>query len=533
MAQIVPTPAKPRGRIRTDGVVTKLPTVRQPSATYMRGEQLPTFAKWLPSLREANDDVRSAWRNATSRAVDLIQNSGWLSGAVEQAEANVVGSGLRLSCKPDHESLGWDPTTANEWARRVEARFSLWADSPRACDAEGRYTFGQLQGAAFRSWLMHGEALAAVTLKERPGSSWLTKLRLIPAVRLNSETDQMKGMDQGIILNDGEPVGYSISVDTGFGEEYRTFPARDQFGRPQIIHTFIGEPGQVRGITPFVSILKVAKQFDQLAGATLTSAIIQTIVAAMFKSQSPSDEVLASMQTTAEQAEALEPMLTSRADWYSQTDFNLGEPGRVLHGYPGDELQFFRSETPNSVYEHFAKFLLHEMSRATALTYEEFTGDYAGATFSSSKMGTAATWPRVIKRRDAVIVPFAQQVYEAWLEEEIDSGLTPFPNGLNGFYENKEAVCQSIWRGPAKPQPDELKAANAMLAYKEAGVPDSILFADLGHDIDDIYEMLAREKDRRKELGLETEMEMADEENPFGQEGEDEEPADDQQEDEE
>lgn len=38
-----------------------------------------------------------------------------------------------------------------------------------------------------------------------------------------------------------------------------------------------GSPGQRRGITILVPVLKVAKQFDQLSDATLLASIIQTV----------------------------------------------------------------------------------------------------------------------------------------------------------------------------------------------------------------------------------------------------------------
>jgi capsid protein len=74
-----------------------------------------------------------------------------------------------------------------------------------------------------------------------------------------------------------------------------SFRRRDSAGRPIVVHIFDGEPDQVRGITPFVSILKVARQFDQLADATLTAALIQTIFAAMFKSNSGGEDALDAM----------------------------------------------------------------------------------------------------------------------------------------------------------------------------------------------------------------------------------------------
>jgi capsid protein len=174
----------------------------------------------------------------------------------------------------------------------------------------------------------------------------------------------------------------------------------------------------------------------------------------------------------------------------------------VLHGFPGDELQFYSSQHPNSTYEPFAKFLLRECSRAAAITYEEFTGDWAGATFSSSKMGVATNWPRIVYRRRNIVAPLAQSVLEAFIEEDIEIGGTPFPGGVDGFLANREAACQAFWRGPSMPQADELKTALAAQVMLEIGCRSR---SPIGPtvDPDDAADERARERDYEEDARLE------------------------------
>lgn len=501
---------KPRVRVKAGRalVAPSAPIAPSPgvSAAYMRGGELPLFFRWQPALRDSNDDVRAAWRLAASRAVDAIQNSGWLAGAVDQSTASVVGSGLRLNAKPDAESLGMSDGEANRWAERVEARFAMWASSPRSCDAGARFTFGQLQGQAYRHYLATGEVLGSLPWITRPGGGWGTKLRLLPAWRLSTETRPPHLVNGVELDDDGAPRAYRIKVrDANGSERDETFAAVDAYGRPLILHIFEGEPGQVRGISPLAPVLKVVRQFDQLADATLSAALIQAIFAAMFQSPAPNEEVIAGLQSEDEQqdASALESMVTGKKAWYRNTDLDVGVTGKIIHGYPGDELKFFRSEHPNSTYADFAKFLLREISRVLAITYEDFSGDYAGATFSSARMGTASVWPRVVRRRAGVCVPLCQAIYEAWLEEEIERGSTEFPGGLAGFLDNRAAAARALWRGPTKPQADELKAANAAKVWRDNGMSDAVVYEELGLDVDAVYEQRRRERDRRRELDLE------------------------------
>lgn len=500
MPVIEATPAKPRFRIRTDGTVVSGPA---PRSEYMRGGKSPMLFRWNPALRNASEDIRSSWRLATARTVDVLQNNGWLSGAVEQSAAHVVGpNGLKLNAQPDADSLGWDRATANEWARRVEARFASWSRSARACDAGNRSTFSELQNQAYEHWLATGEVLAAIPFDRRPGTQWGTKIDLLPAWQIVERNDAINRIEHGVKIGPGSnPVALVLKETFGTFSQERMVSIEEPNGRRLLVHLFRGSPRQVRGITPFVSVLKVTRQFDQLADATLTSALIQAVFAAMFTSQAPSDEVLGGLQTATEQANAIKSLAANQIEWYENADFDLGQPGRVLHGYPGDDLKFFRSESPNETYEPFAKFLLREVSRAAALTYEEFSGDYAGATFSSVKMGISTTWPRIERRRN-IPAQLCQAAYEAWLEEDIEIGGTEFPGGVPAYLAQRDLAAKATWRGPTRPKPDEFKAANAAKVYQGVGVPDQVLFDELGLDVDEVYDARAREKQRRSDLGI-------------------------------
>lgn len=498
--------AKPRVRVPAGSrahVPASLPAVPPvPSAAYMRGEASPTFNGWHPALRSASDDVKAAWRLATSRSVDMIQNSGWLAGAVEQSRAAVLGAGLSLIAKPDATALGMTQDEANEWARAAERRYDIWANNPWECDAGGRYTIPQQGAHLYDHWQAAGEGLATFPYFKRDGGQFGTKVKLLPAWQL---CDRSQGRDlvQGVRLDtNGAPISYLLKRVTEYESQVEVeVRSRDAVGRPYVAHIFDGPPDQVRGITPFVSILKVARQFDQLADATLTKAIIQAIFAATLKSTSLPEDALESLQSGDEKAAA--KLNTIKGNWYQNVDINLGVTGKIANLFPGDELAFLASNAPSDSYEPFAKFLLRECSRAAAITYEEYTGDYNGATFSSMKVAGAVIWPRVLYRRKNIPARFHQLAYEAFLEEDIESGMTAFPNGVDGFLANKAAASRAEWRGPPRPQPDDLKTAKAYECLDDLGViSEEMICSELGYDLDDVYEQRARAKTSRVRLGL-------------------------------
>lgn len=507
---------KPRVRIGADGTIRSItmpkPDISQPSrpkigAQFMNGEVSPVFAGWNPILRDSREDVRAAYWRAAARAVDLVQNSGWIAGVVRRARAQIMGDGLRLASKPDAEALGWTQDHANQWARRVERRFEAWACDALECDAAGKFTLDQQAAQALGSFFAYGEWIALVPWLRRQESITRTKIQLVPAHRLTQDGNGVN-LFQGVRVNKtGLPISYRLRLTTPIADvgEVVELRARDGANRPIVRHCYEGEVGNMRGISPFAPVLKVVRQFNQLQDATLVAAMIQTILAATITSVEPTQEVMAAFQSLSEQGVGgeFDSYMEAKGAWYDNTNIDLGGYGRIAHLFPGEKLDFKRSEHPNLSYEPFARFLLRETAIAGGFTVEDLTGDYTGATYSSVRMATTTNWPVQLWRRKHIVAPLYQTAFECWLEEDIDAGSTPFPGGLDGFVAHRAAACRADWRGPAKPQADDAKWAKAAEMMKNMGVvSDEMICAELGMDWEDVYEQRAREADARRRLGL-------------------------------
>ncbi|MDR9395427.1 MAG: phage portal protein [Roseovarius sp.] len=484
----------------------------RPTGKYMRGGRGVTFAGWTPALRESQDDIGEAWDDAAARVTDLLHNNGWLAGALEQCVANTVGTGLQLKALPENETFGMTAAEASDWAKTVERRFELWARTPQECDIQGLRSFGQMQRAAFRSWLVTGEILAELPWRKRPWTRYGTKVRLLPPQRLSRKTDSLTRLINGVYTDrDGMPVGYrAIRKDPFNHDVEHTVRARDGAGRPRVIHVFDGAPGTHRGISPLVPALQVARQFDQLADATLMAAIVQTLFAVTVTSDEPTEQVLSGLLTPQEQAQMLaqgispmEAYIEMVAGYYDGSTLDVGINGRLAHLFPGQEMNFHTSNHPSGDYAAFAMHLLRELARCLGLTYESATGDNVGATYSSLQAASTEIFAITKARRRTIMAPFCQPIYEAWLEEEIEAGQIAFPGGQAGFLANRTAACRAEWRGDPRPQADDLKKAKAHEVWKRLGVmSDAMICTDLGADVDDVYQQLAQEQALRTEYGL-------------------------------
>jgi len=489
------------------GSPSSLPAKPAVSSQYMKGNASPFFFNWRPALRDTRDDAREAYYTAAARAIDAIQNSGWLTGAVNQAIGATIGEGLRLASKPNAEALGWTQDEADEWSRKVESLWNEWANCPMECDVRATMTVAEMTDAALRSYFSHGEVVGLLPMVGRPFAKTRTKVKLLPAHKLMQDSNGFRQY-QGITTDAwGMPISYRFTLRVReLYEEIVDIPARDGAGRPQVLHVFDGEIEQMRGITPLAPALKIARQYDQLSDATLTAALIQAIFAATIESDAPTDTILQALQDDDEQGVGggnMDALLGAKAGWYDATKIDLGRAGKIAHLFPGEKLIFNGSKTPNSTYEAFAKFLMREIARCLGLSFETLTGDYSAATYSSVRMSTSELWPLTVRRRRRIPARLCQTIFEAWLEEQIELGRVAFPDGLFGFIENKTAACRAEWRGPPKPQADDLKTAKAHQTYRSLGViTDEMICNDLGTDVEDVYRQRAHEKKLREKYDL-------------------------------
>jgi lambda family phage portal protein len=273
-----------------------------------------------------------------------------------------------------------------------------------------------------------------------------------------------------------------------------------------VLHIFDGAPTAVRGISVLVAALKVVRQYEQFADATLVAALIQAILVASVESDAPTPEIMRALQSQEEQEDdaelqpgAFDEYMAKRFEWYEKAQVDLGKYGKIAHMFAGEKLNLHKSEHPNTGYVDFSKGLLREIARCLGTTYEQFTGDYVGATYSSIRMGIADVWPLNLYRRAVVPARFYQGVFEAWLEEDIEAGDTPFPGGIEAFLAQRQAVCRAEWRGPPKPTADDEKTAKAQqIARQEGWVSTEQIAAEYGNDHRTVIESQARTNELRE-----------------------------------
>lgn len=489
---------------------------------YLRGDRSGILAMRRAVTRDAKYDVLEAADRASALALDFLHNSGWIAGAADQIVADTIGTELKLNARPDLAGLGYDEAERAAWSRLVEAEWKRWAWNPAECDLAGKMTVPEMLDAVVRTYLAYGEAFGVldyITVRGRRsyGLETGTKVSLVPPHRLPRVTREFEGLEGGIFHDArGRALAYRFRSREGGIDVDRDIRAAN------VIHVMDRghNPNSPRGISVIAPALKVLAQYDQLADATLATALIQTIFAATIKSPEASDEAFQAIQTLAETeaptgfegdwqahvggiAQDLIDVWGMRIGALKEKGISMSDPARINHLGPGEEFQMHTASTPGSQYLPFSQNLQREMARCLGITFESLSMDHSDATYSSVRMAVSTMWPITTRRRERIAAPFAQATYESWLEEGIAEGRIPLKGGYQAFLANKQKVVWAEWRGPEKPSADPYKDALADKVQLETGSTTlQRIYAAKGLDWEEELDQAGKEVTKLGTMGI-------------------------------
>lgn len=496
----------------------------RPTARYLRDSRSGVIAARPSSLRNSRDDIRQSWRKAAGLAVDLVQNSGRLKGAVDQVLADTVGVELQLSPQPDLKGLGYDDKERAELIRLIKGRWKRYAWDQAECDFRGKFTLPQLIDVGLRWEMIYGEITGLLeympsATRQRYGIETGTKLCLIPPTKLVQDTSEFENLFQGVYHDEnGRPVRYLFEEQNSGIVSKVPYPARNDSGRQVVLHIFNPQDAtDVRGISGFTAAIRKHLQHEMLDDATLQTAILQTIFAAVVTSDQPAVEIFEALESIkdtkfgkpGEEVEGSEYAADMLAFMQSNLDriggINFSSDPQISHLGPNEKFEIKTAGTPGGQYLPFAAALSRDMARAIGITYGGLTMDHSNATYSSVRMETSSIWPVVMRRRERIAAPLCQAVYENWLDEEIGTGRIPFKGGYRAYLANRSRVNWAQWQGPAKPTADDFKSARGASERIENGTSSiENEAAEGGLDPDELFDQRLSTHRRYVEAGMQS-----------------------------
>jgi lambda family phage portal protein len=470
------------------------------------------LATWWPSRSSPESALAYERDLMVARVHDIARNDGWASAAMDRQVDNVVGSGWRLSAKPNARSLGISEEAAADFADAIEAEWQDYCDDPGFwCDVGRRGPAGQLLALAYRHRVADGEALGVLYWLPR-GGDFATAMQVVHPDRLSNpegraESDQLReGVEMDAV---GAPSAYHIRARHP-GDDYllggnpyvwERIPRETAWGRPIVVHAFESRgAGQVRGEPPLAPILRKLKQITRYDEAELQAATLNAVLAAFVTS--PFDhETLAETIGSGNDKE-LGAYQEGRLAYYGDRPIRL--PGvQATFMYPGEDVKLTQPQHPNAGAENFVRSGLRNIASAVGLTYEQLTMDWSQVNYSSARGALLEIWRSLSARKNAFAAQFMQPWYSAWLEEAIETGRLVLPAGARPFAERRSAWCQAEWIGPGRGWVDPQKEADAAATRLDAGL--STLereCAEQGLDWKRVAQQRARERAFLMRMGL-------------------------------
>lgn len=493
------------------------------------------IAGWRPPLQSADLDMLPDKEILDSRARDLGRNDGYVQGGAQLHKDSIVGAFYMLNAKPSWEVLGKTEEWAEEFQKEVEAKFTLWAESPHKwVDAARQNDFTSLIRLAVGVAVFGGEVLATVEWPKQQAREFNTAIQMIDTDRLSTPTTmQHDPRIVGGIRKDayGAPISAYIRVrhpadlyNGGIGrvvseQVWREVKWRKPWGRAQIIYLREQKRvDQTRAVADIAAGLREIAITRKFRDVTLQKAVLAATYAATIESELPAQAVYEQLGASSGSQSAGAGAVDYASEFLGAVNEYVGASKNMMidgvkipHLFPGTKLQFQNAGAPQGVGQDFEQSLLRYVAVSLGVSYEELSKDYTNTNYSSARAAMANTWKFMQSRKRIIADAMANMIYRLWLEEAINKDMIEtFPASEAGkLYTNGhqnlmfDALAEATWIGASRGQIDELKETQAAVLRIKYGLStheDEL--SRLGKDWRKVYAQLEREHKERDDRNI-------------------------------
>lgn len=473
------------------------------------------FRNWFPSIGSPDGEIIKDLHTLRIRCRDLYRNNAIARGAIKLMISSVIGRGIKPQCVPDREVIrkyyGWNKKKSDEFFNdletTVEKRFKKWAESKES-DSRGQRNFYENQSLAFNSFLQSGEVFAAIPLKEFTNKMFRVRVGLIEADQVQSPLQQYntrENRDGLVTTNDGTPVGAYINMNQEvypYQFQYTPFIGSNS-GRKLLLHLYRADrPGQSRGVPFLASVIQVLKHLEDYKKSELIRAKVVSYFSVFIKSNN--GNAIDSNNIVPESGE----QSTESANAEGR-DYTLA-PASVHLLEPTEEIEFASPGNISQNYGPFSESLMIEIGMSLGIPYEKLRRYYK-STYTAARGSNLDHKKEIQVFRNWFTSEFCRPYYREFFTDEVARGKIDCP----GFFENvelREAYLESTWTGDAYDMLDptkELEAAIRRVEKKMSNMTDETA-AVTGGDYSSNLQVLAREKQMRKENGLDDTVNIGD-----------------------
>lgn len=464
---------------------------RRSKRSYAAAGHTNLLGDWNLTPTTPDREILQAMWIVRERARDLIRNNDYAKKASLLFRVNIVGpTGFKFQSNVKEPVTQPDGTVKMKLDRmanlKIEEGMKEWSRRNH-CSMDGRFTFRGIQDQAAQGWFRDGEAFVRFVRDKK--SKFGCRLQLIEpeAIAETLNTVLLNGniIKMGVELDTWRrPVAYYIRKrraenevfgSVNFSADYEIVPAAD------VIHLFDQEfANQTRGISILVSSMVTLKMLGEFEAAALAKCRIAAAdLAFIIPPEGGGQQLTGDGQ-----------------DEEGNTEIQV-KPGSMPELPPGYTVSTWGHDYPNPVYEPFVKTHLHRVSAGVGVAYSSLTNDLGDTSYSSARVGLLEERELWRLRQQIFIDNFLDPMFPLWLEMAITSNQVALP-----MWKFDKFNCP-VWVGRRWAWVDPLKDVMAKMLEVQAGFNTATqVIAEMGNDIDEVYQELAEEKASAAELGL-------------------------------
>lgn len=462
------------------------PSRRRPSLRMYAGARLTRMTSdWFARWSSADAEIKTSLRLLRDRSRQLVRDNPYARQAKRTTQINVIGQGIKLQSqvmnlrgKKRDEKInaliesGWE-----RWCRRD------------ACDVAGQNSFFMMEMLAAGALPESGEVLFRLVRRPFGKSRVPLALEILESDMLdeNWQGSVLASGNQwrmGVEINEwGRPVRYAFHKrhpgDFGFVNPRQDNGERTFMDARDIIHLFIPErPGQNRGVPWFAPVMDDLHQLDGYEQAAVVRA--RSAASLMGFITSPEGEL---QGDDVENGQRIQEF----------------EPGVFRYLAPGESITVPQLNAPDAQYEMFVRAKARRFASGFGCSFETISRDFSQTNYSSSRLSLLEDREHWRMIQAYLIENFHQRVFEEWLSAAVLAGELDLPD-----YELRpERYDRPRWQARGWSWVDPLKEVQAYREAEAAGYfTKAQIVAQLGGDLEENFQQLAREKELAEQLSL-------------------------------
>ncbi|MBI9092914.1 MAG: phage portal protein [Desulfobacterium sp.] len=444
---------------------------------YAAGRRGPNGGGWVPvGGKSINDLIATATPTVREKVRGLVRNFPYFARANNVLAGYVVGEGIQFQSRVTSSDGKFDKKSI----QKIEDSARFWMDE---ADIAGKLHYYEMMELAKRQDGENGEFLLVKRISKK-------KNRYIPYCLQMIEPDWLTSDSTPKIK--GNLIEQGVEFDSGTGEPlFYHFTDPDEWGKPavvpaeNVIHKFkTMRPGQLRGISPFVSGVLVAEDLSEYMDTEIDAAKMAAKYLGFVRTPD-----IAGRQNALEDAD-------------DEGEGKIEDLESAIMEYlrPGEEITLASNPRPGANFPPFVRLVLTMLSISTGVPYELLSGDYQGVNYSVGKMIRVdfaqflrPEWTRHIRH-------FCQPTINPFFEYAVMSGKLD----LSGFQSNSAHYMRSVWQPPGMESIDPGRETKARIDAIDYSLMSEIEDAKKrGRDYEDIVKEKAMAAKIREDHGVE------------------------------